>query len=262
MRATADLATFERPPAPGRIRSVFLAVLVHAAFFALIVFGVSWQSRPEAPFQAEIWDKLPSAPRVEPAPPPPEPMKPPEPVKQPPKAEAEPEPAKPDPEIAQKLERERLEKEKKERLEQEKAKKEKLEREKQKAEEVRKKREEDARRKEEERVRLEMQQAREAAAAQRQAEFNQWIGRIRDKIRGKANVPDTVVGHPEVQLHLRILPGGEVFDIRITKPSGNPTYDAAIERAARSSSPLPVPEASSELFPQFRELNLNITHER
>ena len=79
---------------------------------------------------------------------------------------------------------------------------------------------------------------------------------------GRANVPDTVVGHPEVVLNLRILPGGEVFDISIIKPSGNPTYDAAIERAARSASPLPVPPADSELFSSFRNLTLNIKHDR
>jgi colicin import membrane protein len=59
-----------------------------------------------------------------------------------------------------------------------------------------------------------------------------------------------------------VLPGGEVLDITITKRSGNPTYDSAIERGIRSASPLPVPPANSELFPQFRELSLNIRHER
>ena len=56
--------------------------------------------------------------------------------------------------------------------------------------------------------------------------------------------------------------GAEVLDVTVIKKSGNPTYDAAIERGIRSASPLPVPPATSELFPQFRELNLNIRHER
>jgi colicin import membrane protein len=267
----APPSQFERPPQRGRVRSVILAILVHAIFFALIFFGVTWQSHEEVPYQAEIWDKIPrpsqpAAKPVEPTPPKPEPepVKP-EPVKPPPepvKEEAKPEPPKPDPEIARKLEREKAEKVKKEKEKQEKERKEKADREKQKAEELRKKREDDARKKEDERVRQEVQQAREAAASQRQAEFNQWVGKIRDKIRGKANVPDTVTGHPEVLIHLRILPGGEVFDIAIIKSSGNPTYDAAIERAARSASPLPVPPADSELFSQFRDLNLKITHDR
>ena len=44
----------EKPPQPGRVRAVFLAVVVHAAFFALIVFGVAWQSRPDVPVIAEM----------------------------------------------------------------------------------------------------------------------------------------------------------------------------------------------------------------
>jgi colicin import membrane protein len=260
-------ASFERPPPPGRIRSVFLAILVHGIFFALIFFGVTWQSHPEAPLQAEIWDKIPKAsePPPKPAqaePPKPEPPKPEPPKPEPPKAEEKPEPPKPNPEIARKLEREKAEKEKKEKERQEKERKEKADREKQKADETRKKREDEARKKEEERVRQEMQQAREAATAQRKSDLDQWVGKIRDKIRGRANVPDTVVGHPEVVLNLRILPGGEVFDISIIKPSGNQTYDAAIERAARSASPLPVPPADSELFSSFRNLTLNIKHDR
>jgi colicin import membrane protein len=61
-RAPGPAAASEKPRQPGRIRAVILAVLVHAAFFGLIVFGVTWQSRQEAPLQAELWDKLPPQP--------------------------------------------------------------------------------------------------------------------------------------------------------------------------------------------------------
>jgi colicin import membrane protein len=246
---------------PGRIRAVFLAVAVHAAFFALIVFGVRWQSSPTTPLQAELWSKLPPA--VAKAPPP-EPKAEPEPPKaeprpEPPKpVEAKPEPAKPDPAIALKLEREKREKERREKLEKERAQK-------QKDEEARKKREreEEAKKKREEEVaRREAEKAREAAAVARASEVDAYKRRIHDKIRGRANVPDTVTGNPEVTVLIHILPGGEVLDIEITKRSGNPAYDAAIERAIRSAQPLPVPPANSELFPQFRDLRLNIRHER
>jgi colicin import membrane protein len=254
----------EKPPQPGRIRAVFLAVMVHAAFFALIVFGVAWQSRPDVPVIAELWDKLPPAPTaktIEPEPkaePKVEPPKP-EPVKPPPKPpEEKPEPPKPDPAIAKKLEREKKDLEKKEKLERDK-------REKQKADEAKKKREqEDAakRRKEEEKAKRDAEKAREEAAAARKSEIDGYVNAIKQKIRGRANVPDTVTGNPEVQVRIRVLPGGEVLDIAITKRSGNPTYDSAIERGIRSASPLPVPSADSELFPQFRDLTLNIRHER
>ena len=117
----------ETPPAleksrqPGGLRAVILAVLVHAAFFGLIVFGVTWQSKPTAPSQAELWDQLPPAktpkaepppeppkPKVEPPPPPkPEPPKPEPPKPVTPKPEVKPEPPKPDPQIALKAEREK-----------------------------------------------------------------------------------------------------------------------------------------------------------
>ena len=271
----APRANLERPPQPGRVRSVILAIVVHAIFFAFIVFGVNWQTRETAPYEAELWEKLPTAPpkaaepKPEPPKPPPEPAKPeqepPKPPPEPPKPapkppEEKPEPPKPDPEIALKAEREKKARE--EKLEREKREKEKAERDKQKKEEARKKREEEARKLEEREAFEAAQKQRAAAAAQRQQEFNEWIGKIRDKIRGKANVPDTVTGRPEVVVHIRILPGGEVFDVAIVKRSGNPTYDAAIERAVRSASPLPVPAPSTELFSQFRDLNLNIKHDR
>jgi colicin import membrane protein len=265
-------ASLEKRPQPGRVRSVVLAVIVHAIFFALIVFGVTWQSRPEAPFVAEIWDKLPPAPKTaaaprpepEPVKPPPEPPKPPpEPVKPAPKPpEEKPEPPRPDPEIARKVEREKREKAKQEEARREKAKQEEAKREKTRQEEAKRKREEEARKREEQEAFEAAQKARAAAVAQRNAEEEEWKRKIQAKIRGKANVPDTVVGHPTVQVSIRILPGGEVLDVTITRPSGNPVYDTAIERAIRSASPLPVPEANSELFAKFRNPNLNITHDR
>ena len=272
----------EKPRQPGGIRSVFLALAVHAAFFALIVFGVTWQSRPDTPVQAEIWDKLPpvpakAAPKQEPRPPEPEPPRQeppkPEPMKPPPKPpEEKPEPPRPDPAIAKRLERE---KEKKEKVEREKVQKQKEDEAKKKREKddaekkkrekddaEKKKREDEVKRREDERLRAEAEKARVEAAAAKKSEIDSFINQIKNKIRGKANVPDTVTGNPEVQVRIRVLPGGEVLDITVTRKSGNPTYDAAIERGIRSASPLPVPAANSELFPQFRDLNLNFRHER
>jgi colicin import membrane protein len=269
-------ADLQKPRSPGRIRAIFLAVAVHAAFFALIVFGVTWQSTPAPPVEAEIWDKLPPVKTAVAPKPEPEPVKPPEPKPEPPPPkppepakEVKPEPVKPDPAIALKAEREKekrekekREKEKRDRLDKEKKKEEaaKLKREQEEA--AQKKREDDQRRKEEELAKAEAEKARAAAAEAQRKEFDRYVDAIRARIRGRANVPDTVTGNPEVHVRIRILPGGEVLDIAITKRSGNPTYDGAIERAIRSASPLPVPAANTELFHQFRELNLNIRHER
>jgi colicin import membrane protein len=176
-----------------------------------------------------------------------------------------PETAKPNPEIALKAEREKKEKEKRERLEREKLEKKKEDEAKKKREQVeiaKKKVEDDKRRKEEELAKAEAEKARALIAKARQNEIDGFVNGIKAKIRGRANVPDTVTGKPEVHVLIKILPGGEVLDITITKRSGNPTYDTAIERGIRSASPLKVPDVTSELFPQFRELNLIIQHER
>ena len=275
-RATETPPALEKTRQPGGIRAVVLAVLVHAAFFGLIVFGVSWQSKPTPPQEAELWDKLPPSKPAVKMEPPPEPAKPapkvepkPPPKPEPPKPEVKPEPPKPDPQIALKAEREKKERDKRERLEKQKAdekkKREQEEAQKKKAdreEAEKKKREDEKRRREEEIAKQAADKARAEKAAAVQTEVDRYINEIRAKIRGKANVPDTVTGNPDTHVRIRVLPGGEVLDITITKRSGNPAYDAAIERGIRSASPLPVPAANSELFPRFRELNLNFRHER
>jgi colicin import membrane protein len=266
-------AALRKRPQPGRLSAILLALAVHAAFFALIFFGVSWQNRPTPAVEVELWDKLPKA---EPAAPPLEVPPPIEPVADPPKIadlkpppELKPEPPKPDAEIAEKLERkkrelEKLERERLERVEKQKAAeaKKREEQARKKAEAEKKKREDERKRREEEAARREAEKAAQAAASARQAEFDKFVNAIKAKIRGRANVPDSVRGNPELHVRIRVLPGGEVLDITITKRSGNPAYDSAIERGIRSASPLPVPPPNSELFPQFRELNLNFRHER
>jgi colicin import membrane protein len=272
-------------PQPGRVRAIVLAVAVHAAFIALIVFGVRWQSMPTPAVVAELWDKIPTQRKSAPPPPAPTPPKP-EPVKPPPKPpEPKPEevkpppPPKPDPEIAEKAEREKREREERQKLEEEReekarqkaAREEAAKKKKQQEEAVRKKqeqeriakekRDEEQRRKEEEKRLAEAEQARAAAATARQHEMQKWIDQIKAKILSRANVPDTVATGTEVSVRIRILPGGDVLDIAVTH-SASPTYSAAIERAIRSAQPLPVPEPTSELFPQFRDLNLNFRHER
>jgi len=279
----------ERPRQPGRARAVFLAVLVHALFFALIVFGVTWQSTPAPPLEAQLWDKLPAAKpaskaetrKPTPQPPPkPEPKPKPEPTPPPPDAgplkPAHVTPPPPDPQIAERLAREKAEQERREKVEREKAarlEQEKRERlDKQKAEDAKRKRvqeeaakkkqEDDQRVAEEARVKAEAERAHAAAITAQQAQINGFVEDIKRKIRGRANVPDSVTGKPTVTFRIRILPGGDVLDITLVKPSGNPVYDTAIERAIRSAQPLPVPPANSELFPQFRNLILNIEHDR
>jgi len=87
------------PPAERPALAATLALVVHLLFLALMVFAVSWQTRP-APVVAEVWSALPGAEtppppaRLEPAPEPSRPVETPPPPP-PPAPEKAPEPPKP-----------------------------------------------------------------------------------------------------------------------------------------------------------------------
>ena len=237
---------------PGKIPAAALALIVHAAFFAVIVLGVSWQIKPTPPAIAELWDRLPPMRNVQE--PPPEPA--PEPKIEPPpvvKPVVE-QPSKTDIEL----------KAKKEKADKEKAEQEKREKQK-KAEEEKKKKEEEAKKRAvDERVRAE-QAARDAATAAiataRNAAIQDYAAKISALIRNRANIPDTVTGKPALTVRLRLLVNGAVFDAQVIKPSGNRVYDEAVERAINGIQNWPLPQ-SADLFGGRRELNLNIEHER
>jgi colicin import membrane protein len=259
----------ERPAQPGRLRAIALAVLVHGLFFALIFFGVSWQSKPTVPLVAELWDKLPvgkaAAPNPAPEPEPPKPEvkpEPPRPEPVPPKQEVKPEPPKPDIALKQKQEKEKLERQKRE--EEKKLEELKKKRDQEKADVDRKKKE-DERKKAEERLKSETAaaEARKAEAARnaQQSVIDEYVGKIKAKIVSRSNIPDNMAGRPRAEFRLTLLPTGEVLFATLVKSSGNRAYDEALERGIRSAQPLPLPP-NPELFPQFRELKLIIEHER
>lgn len=238
---------------PGRIPAAILAALVHAGFFAVLVFGVSWQVKHPPQVVAELWDQLP--PLVQPEPPPP-----PQPEVAPPK-EA-PLTVKPEVAVAQKEDialKARKAKEQKEREEREALEKKK------KAEAEKKKRDEEAAKKAakaaEDKARAETAEREAAAQASRNAALNDYAGKIRALITSRANIPDTVSGKPVIQVRLRLLVNGAVFDAQVVKPSGNRVYDEAVERAINGIRNWPLPQ-SADLFGGRRELILNIEHER
>lgn len=264
---------------PGKLPAGVLAVLVHAILIGVLIFGVNWQNKHPAPVEAEIWNKLPSAPRqaVEPPSPPPKPVAKKEVEEKPvvkPKPEVkkqpEPEKAQPKPDIALK---EKLEKKK--HIEEEKL---KVEQEKLKQAELKKKEAEKKKLAEEKQKQQEQEQdetiknllaaqkaAKEKAhAAQAASAANAsnaivgtYIDRIRTKIRQNTNLPD-IAGQPSVTYKLVLLPSGDLLSVKLVKPSGNTAYDEAVERGIRSAAPLPLPPDPS-LFSNFRELTLPLT---
>lgn len=264
-----------------------LAIAVHAAFIAVLVFSVRWQNAPPEPVTAELYappakapvQEAPLAPpepppaRIEAAPSPkPEPM--PEP---PPKPVARPEPKaeKPDPhaaEIALKakqeeerkkreaIERERQGREKKdaEKRERERKEVEKRDADKKKIEEQkriaeireRQSREAEALRVQAERekaARDAQQKAVEAETAARSRAEADYIRRIQAKVKGNVILPPEMAGNPEAIFEVVQLPTGEIIDAVLKKSSGVRAYDDAVQRAIVKSSPLPRPDRP-ELF--------------
>jgi len=248
-------------PDPGRVEAALLALMVHLVLFALLFFGVQWQSTTPEIVSVELWERAPTPP---PAPavavaPPVEPEVKPEPVIEP-KPEALPKPVEntePKPDIALK---EKLEKKKKEEL------KRREEQQKQNEAKRRQVEREQALKEQRERLRKEselLQVQREAAqeesrlnaqrAAAKTGAINEYVARIRAKIRANILVPDGIVGNPEAVFDVVQLPSGDILSAKLSKSSGHAGYDAAVERAILKSSPLPKP-AEPGLF--RRELTL------
>jgi colicin import membrane protein len=237
---------------PGRFAAGTLALLVHAAFFTLLVFTVSWQSHAPQPIAVELWSSLPPLPqpRVQPQQRP-EPK--PEPV---PEKAAPPKPkielAKPDIAIKEKkLEKQREEKHKQDE-DKRKAEQVKL---KQQALKDKQERLAESHRQEEQQALMRNMQAREAAAQARQV--NDYTARINAKIKRNINNQACLtLSNPKVAYDVTLMPTGQLLmEPRLAISSGAAQCDQAIERAIRRAEPLPLPPDTA-LFSQFRELHL------
>ncbi len=66
--------------------------------------------------------------------------------------------------------------------------------------------------------------------------YNQMINRIK-QVWAWAGASHTL----EATVRFNITENGEVVNVRISKPSGDPSYDASVERAVRAANPLPPP---------------------
>ncbi len=106
---------------------------------------------------------------------------------------------------------------------------------------------------------------REAEEARRRAEadaraaqknlIDSYMARIQAKVIPKIVMPSDLKGKPQGVFEVTLLPGGDVLELKLTRSSGVPAYDAAVERAIHAAAPLPVP-ADSDLFQQnFRRFS-------
>lgn len=222
-----ELALRLPQPDPDKWISWTLAVVVHALLAAVLFFGVQWQTQPVESVAVELYRDVPAAAVVRPVAPPELTPPPPE-----PKPEPKPEPAKPDIAIKN-TEKPKAKPEPKpvpkppvqdwskelkateQNLSQNKA------------------------------TQAADRELKDMQAAARGRSSRSWADRIAAKVRGNILVPPGITGNPVAEFDISLLPGGDVLNARLRKSSGNASLDAAIERAIRKSSPLPLPEDSS-----------------
>lgn len=86
-----------------------------------------------------------------------------------------------------------------------------------------------------------------------QSIVDQHITIIRQKITRTWRPPAGSVAGLACTVRVRIIPGGDVLDVRVIKGSGNAVFDRSVETAVLKASPLPLP-ADRALFDRFREL--------
>ncbi len=247
---------------PYKLPAGALALAVHAAFFALLYFGISWRAEPPQGMVVDIWDSLPEmknipakvTPPEEAQPEPLKPVEPPKPVETQKLAKpAQPaEPHKADIELAEKKKQKAKLDEIKKQMEQKKI----IEAEKMRAAQA-----------EQERIRTvqaEQERARAEQAAKAAAAIASEIGKykelIRSKIRHNIVRPPDVPDNARAEFDVTLLPGGTVLNAKLNRQSGNEAYDAAVERAILKSQPLPLPPDVA-LFNKFRELHLKFCPE-
>ena len=249
------VSTFEyrRPQQPaGMGRGALMALVVHIGLLVAVAFGVSWRSSEPAGASAELWAAVPqvAAPAAIEPPPLPKPL---------PKVEVKPAEAPPPPKpdtrdadiaiekakAAEKEKRERDEREKELKLEREKAAK--LERDKAEkeqreaaaeAERVAKLREENLKRM--------LGQAgatgapQSSGTAQRDAGPSaNYAGKIIARVRPNIVLTDSVPSTLRAEVEVRIAADGTITARRLTKSSGNSSWDDAVLRAIDRTETLP-----------------------
>lgn len=141
------------------------------------------------------------------------------------------------------------------------AKKKKLAEEKKRKEELQKKQEEQERQQriaelQKQMAEEEAERKKQAKRAAQQKEVDRYRALIKQAISNKWRVPFSARKGQECILKLRLIPSGEVVRVEVVKSSGDTEYDLSVEKAVYSAMPLPLPQAESGLFDEFREINV------
>jgi len=222
---------------PGGAAPAALSVLVHVVLFAVLVFGLHWQSKHPDAVVAELWSELPAieppAPQVAPKPEVKPQIKP-----------------RPEPKVEQKAAKHDIALEREKKLE----KKPKKEEPPLKFDTTPRIREQLAQEQQAlNRTRERQEALKQFAPAAAPALDAGYADKIRSKIKSNLVLPPQIKGNPEAIFDVVQLPTGEVLSARLRKSSGYDAYDGAVERAILKSSPLPRPDRPEQFR---RELQL------
>jgi len=233
----STLAYFGARPDYAMGRAFALTFAVHAVLLAFMFIGVRMQNRPGDTVTVELWETpppppppvveapKPPPPKVEAPKPPPEPeVKKPEIVEKAPPPKPKPKPeakAPPKDDLDKLLMREQVAMEQR-----------KLDEERRQIDEARRKADSE-------------KTARQLAATARDKALGDYINHIRGRVRQNWILPQDLQGNIAAVFEIVQLPSGDVISIKLIKSSGNPAYDAAVERGIIKSSPLPLPEPRS-----------------
>ncbi len=82
---------------------------------------------------------------------------------------------------------------------------------------------------------------------------SQYVEIIKQKVMRNWLRPSDSRSGLSCEVRVRLIPGGEVVEVQIVRSSGDSAFDASVEKAVLKSSPLPLPEDPA-LFERFREL--------
>jgi len=106
------------------------------------------------------------------------------------------------------------------------------------------------------------QEAERQAAVRRQAqqsEIAKYESLIKQEITRHWNIPATASEELKCKVRVKLIPGGDVFEVRIIEGSGDLAFDNSVENAIRRAAPLPVPSIESGLFDAFREVDFTFS---
>ena len=95
------------------------------------------------------------------------------------------------------------------------------------------------------------------AEARRQAslsEINKYRSLIKEEVTRHWNIPATAHDDLLCEVKVRLIPSGDVVDVKIIKSSGDAAFDRSVEKAVHRAAPLSVPPLESGLFDEFREV--------